>query len=139
MGSHVLCKMGENLGANLLFSHHSRVVLRSSGGLWPVYTLVLIFSFFLARFQDLEGAHECFVDRHHTASVVEFSAIIWRGEKRDKLAFREELVTVFHDLMGSTNKIKVVSIQKFRHHIGTECEAYSSVVLAPTLDVFVRI
>lgn len=50
------------------------------------------------RLQDLEGAHQRLVHRHHGTRVVELSAVVGRREERDQLPLGEELVPVFHDL-----------------------------------------
>jgi len=104
-----------------------------------VNSLVLILGFLLAGFQNLKRAHEGFVDRHHSASVVKFSAVIWRGEQSDELALGKEFVAIFDNLVGSTNKIEIVTVQEFRHHIGTKSKAHASVILAPALYIFVWI
>lgn len=82
----------------------------------------------------LETTHQSFIDAHHTAGVVEFSAIVWRGEQGDQLTLRKEFVTVFDNLMRSAYQIHIVAIQESRHHIRAECEGNTSVVFAPSLE-----
>ena len=41
--------------------------------------------------------------------------------------------------MRPTNQVHVVSIQEFGHHVGAESEGNAAVVLAPTLNVLVRV
>ena len=48
--------------------------------------------------QDLEGAHERLVDRHHAAGVVELATVVGRREQRHQLPLGEELVPVLHHL-----------------------------------------
>ncbi len=48
--------------------------------------------------EDLEGAHEGLVHRHHGARVVELAAVVGRGEQRHQLSLREELVAVLNHL-----------------------------------------
>lgn len=42
-------------------------------------------------------------------------------------------------LMSATYEIHVVSIEKFGDHIGAESERHASVILTPSLNIFVRI
>merc|ERR1719282_407825 len=100
---------------------------------------VLILGFLLGRFQYLKGAHQRLVNRHHSSSVVEFSAIIGRGEKRDELPFGEELISVLDDLMSATNQVHVVTIQKLGHNVSAERERYSAIVFTPSLNVLVGV
>ena len=46
----------------------------------------------------LEGAEQRLVHAHHRPGVVELAAIVGRGEERDQVSLREELVPVFNDL-----------------------------------------
>jgi hypothetical protein len=55
------------------------------------------------------------------------------------LTLREELVTVFYDLMRTADEVHVVLLQEARDHIWSECEAHTSVVLAPSGDILVRV
>ena len=41
--------------------------------------------------------------------------------------------------MSSTYQVQVVSVEEFGDHISSECEADSSVVLSPSLDVLVGV
>jgi len=41
-------------------------------------TSELVFPFFW--FEYLERTHKCFIDRHHSAGIIKFAAIVWRGE-----------------------------------------------------------
>jgi hypothetical protein len=52
----------------------------------------------------LEGAHECFIHRHHAPSVVKLSTVVGGGEQRDQLTLGKELVAIFHHL-HSTKKL----------------------------------
>ena len=75
-------------------------------------------SFLLDGLQHLETAHEGLVDDHHRGCVIEFTTIIRRGEDRDQLALREKFVTIFDDLMGAANEIKIVRSQERLHDLG---------------------
>jgi len=55
------------------------------------------------------------------------------------LAFAEELVAVFDDLMGTTDEIHVVFLKEARYHVRTEGEGDTTIVLAPACDVLVRV
>jgi hypothetical protein len=90
-------------------------------------------------FQDLEAAHECVVDWHHGTCIVELATIVGSWEKSDELALGKELITVFHDLMGSADKVNVVLLVEGRDDFLTKSEGYTTVVLTPTLDIFVGI
>lgn len=63
----------------------------------------LLYSYIRSYLQDLEWAHQRFINRHHGSCVVEFSAIIGRWKQRDELSLGEKLVAIFHYLMGATN------------------------------------
>jgi len=115
------------------------VVLCAPGGLRSVEALVLILGLLLARLQDLEGAHERFIDAHHAAGVVELAAVVGGGEEGDQLTLGEELVPVLNNLMGPADKVEVVSVEELAHDVGPEGEADATVVLAPTLNILVRI
>lgn len=85
----------------------------------------------------LKRTHEWIIDWHHSAGVVEFSAVIWSGEQRDQRAFGKELVAVFDDLVGPANQIQVMAVEELRDNVGTEGETHAAVILAPALHVLV--
>jgi len=76
----------------------------------------------LCWLEDLERAEQALVNAHHGTSVVEFTTVIWCTEQGDQLTFREELVSVFDDLMRTTDQVHVVLLQETRHYVWTECE-----------------
>lgn len=82
----------------------------------------------------LETAHQRFVNTHHSAGIVEFTTVIWRGEKCDELSLGEKFIAIFNHLMRPAYEIHIVTIQELRHDVWTECERDSSVVFAPTLE-----
>lgn len=41
--------------------------------------------------------------------------------------------------MSTADEIHVVLLQEPRDYVGTECEGYATVILAPSCDVFVGI
>lgn len=47
----------------------------------------------------LEGAHEGFINTHHTACIIKLPAVVWSREKCDQLAFGKELVSILHNLL----------------------------------------
>ena len=46
----------------------------------------------------LKTAHQCLINGHHGARIVEFAAVVRRREQRHQLTFGKELVAIFHDL-----------------------------------------
>ena len=93
----------------------------------------------LAKGAYLEGAQQTLVDTHHCTGVVKLSAIIGSTEQRDQLPLREELIAIFNHLMGSTYQIHVMLLQEARNYIRAKCERDTSVILAPTGDIFIWI
>uniref|UniRef100_A0A158R8X3 IRS-type PTB domain-containing protein n=1 Tax=Taenia asiatica TaxID=60517 RepID=A0A158R8X3_TAEAS len=79
----------------------------------------------------LEGAHGCLIDRHHPAGVIQLAAVIGRREEGDETALRKEHVPIFHHLMGTANKVKVVTSKELFHHIPAEYDANASVGICP--------
>ena len=71
--------------------------------------------------------------------LTHLSAVIRRREEGDQLTFCEEFVSVFHYLMGTADEVHIVLLQEPRHDVWAECERNTSVVLAPSRDVFIRI
>merc|ERR1719461_17275 len=86
---------------------------------------------FVCRFQDLEGAHQSFVHRHHGTCVIKLATIVGGGEESDQLPLGEKLVPVLHHLVSSTYQVEVVFVEELGHHLGPEGEADPPVVLAP--------
>ena len=82
-------------------------------------------------FENLEGAHECLVHRHHGTSVVELAAVVGSAEEGDQLTFGEELVPILHHLVGPANQVEVVLVEEFGRHLCAERERHPAVVLAP--------
>ena len=81
----------------------ARSLARSS---WPALATSLVgeaLSLF-GRLQNLERTHECVINTHHCARIVEFTTVIRCREERYQLPLRKELVAVFDYLMSSTNK-----------------------------------
>lgn len=87
----------------------------------------------------LERAEQALVHTHHGSSIVEFSAVVRCTEQGHELALGEELVTVFHDLVGTADQIHIVLLKEPGHNVGTESEGDTSVVFAPACDVLVGI
>mmetsp|Transcript_27350 Transcript_27350/g.84771 ORF Transcript_27350/g.84771 Transcript_27350/m.84771 type:complete len:254 (+) Transcript_27350:1025-1786(+) len=99
----------------------------------PVLVLPLLVELGLLhrRLQDLERAHQVGVDRHDGARVVELVAVVRRGEDRDELALREELVAVLDDLVRAADEVEVVFPEELLNDVSAEGEADAAVVLAP--------
>lgn len=94
---------------------------------------------FLGGFENLEGAHECFVDTHHGPGVVEFSAVIGSGEERNKLTTGKELVTVFDDLMRPANEVEVVFVQELCDNIFSKGEGDTPIIFSPSVNFLVGV
>jgi hypothetical protein len=87
----------------------------------------------------LEGAEQALVDTHHRTCVVKFTAVVGCTEQCNELALGEELVSVFHDLMGTAYKVHIVLLQETRYDVWTECETDTSVVLTPSGNVLIGV
>jgi hypothetical protein len=87
----------------------------------------------------LEGAEQALVNTHHSTCIVKFTAVVGCTKQGDKLSLREEFVSIFYDLMGSTDKIHVMLLEEARYDVWTECEGDASVVFAPARDILVRV
>jgi len=87
----------------------------------------------------LEAAHECLVDAHHGARVVEFAAIVWRREECYQLPVAEELIAVLDDLVRSANQVDLILVSKLADDVLSKGEADPSVVIAPVCDLLVRV
>ena len=85
-----------------------------------------------AYFENLEGAHECLVDRHHGTCVVELPAVVRGAEEGDELTLGEELVPVLHHLVGPADQVEVVLVEELGRHLGSERKRHAAVVLTPT-------
>lgn len=94
---------------------------------------------FLRGLQDLERAHQRLVHAHHRPGVVELPAVVGRGEDRHELPAREELVAVLHDLVRPADEVQVVPRQELGDGVRAEGVRDAPVVLAPPLDVLVRV
>ena len=88
---------------------------------------------------NLERAEQTLVDAHHCTGVVELSTVVRRGEQRDELPLREELISILHNLMRTADEIHVVLLQETRHDIRTKREANSAVVFAPSGNILVGV
>lgn len=72
------------------------------------YSLLLL----LGRLENLERAKQTLVDAHHGPCIVEFTAVVGCTEQSHQLSFREEFISVFHDLMCTTYQVHVVLLQE---------------------------
>jgi len=64
--------------------------------------------FLLSWLQNLEGAHQGLVHSHHGTCIIELSTVVGSTEQSHELSLSEELVAVFHDLMGSADEVHLV-------------------------------
>lgn len=119
---------------------------------------------FLGPHAYLEGAHERLIHTHHGAGIVKLSAVVGSREQGDELPLCEKLVTIFHHLQTEegalkpracaapacargaspgvylvrpADKVHVVFVQKFGHHVCPECEGDATVVFTPAQHVLV--
>mmetsp|Transcript_11461 Transcript_11461/g.20687 ORF Transcript_11461/g.20687 Transcript_11461/m.20687 type:complete len:342 (+) Transcript_11461:1304-2329(+) len=92
-----------------------------------------------SRFKDLEGAHQGLIDTHHGPTVVKLPTVVGRGEDGDQLPLREELVSIFNNLMSAANQIKVVLPQEPLNDIRSESEGNSTIVFSPTTNTLFRV
>jgi hypothetical protein len=93
----------------------------------------------LGRFEDLEGAHECFIDAHHCAGIIEFPAVVGRGKESNELPTGKEFVSIFDDLMRTANEVQVVLVQKLRDNVLPERERDTPIVFAPSVNLLIGI
>lgn len=80
-------------------------------------------------FYFFEAAHEGLVHTHDRSIVVEFTAIICRGENGNEFSTGKELVAVFLDLMPSSYQIYVELFDEVLDDILVEDVADSSFTL----------
>jgi hypothetical protein len=57
---------------------------------------------------NLERAEQALVYAHHGTCIVKLATVVGSTEQGDELALREELVAIFHDLMGTADEVHVV-------------------------------
>ena len=81
--------------------------------------------------QDRETAHKGVINRHQSARVVKFTAVVGSTEHGHKLTAAEELVAVLNNLMGSADKVDVVLFQKLLDHGLAESVRDAAIVFAP--------
>ena len=89
---------------------------------------------FVSRLQDLETTHQCLINGHHRARIVEFAAVIRSTEQRDELATLEKLVSIFDDLMGTADKIKIMLFGEVTDYPLTECETDTAIIISEPVD-----
>ena len=111
----------------------SRRRLRSQVA-WP--GLGLILGVGCGGSQDREAAHEGVVDGHQRTRVVELAAVVGCTENGDKLPAAEELVAVFHHLMGSTDEIDIILLEELFDDGFTEGIRNTAIVLSPARLAF---
>jgi hypothetical protein len=70
--------------------------------------LLLLFSWL----KNLETAHQSIVNAHHSAGIVEFTAIVGSGEKSYKLSLSEKLIAVFYYLMSPADQVEIMLFVK---------------------------
>lgn len=87
----------------------------------------------------LERTKQALINTHHCTSIIKFTTVVRSAEQRHELSLGEELVAILDDLMGTAYQIHVVFLEETRDDVGTECKRHTTIVLAPTRDVLVRI
>ena len=97
------------------------------------------FAFLINFAAYLERTQQALIYAHHCTCIVEFTAIVRCTEEGHQLSFREELISVLHDLMSSANKVHVVLLQEAGNDIGSEGERHTAVVFTPAGDILVRV
>lgn len=90
------------------------------------------FLFIHVRFYFFEAAHEGFVNTHDRSIIVEFTAIICRGENGNEFSSSEELIAVFLYLVTSCYQINIKLFYEVLDHILVEDVANTSF----TLNIF---
>ena len=93
----------------------------------------------LSRLENLEGAQETLIDRHHGSSIIELATVVWSREERHELTFGEELISVLHDLVGTAYQVHVMLLQESGNDVRAEGERNTTIIFTPPSDVFVRI
>ena len=76
----------------------------------------------ICRLKDLKAAHQSLVNAHHSARVVELTAVVGCTEESDQLAALEEFIAILDDLMCAADKINVMLLVKLSNHLLTKCE-----------------
>lgn len=60
----------------------------------------------------LERAEETLINAHHGTGIVKLSTVVGSAEESNKLALGEELVPIFHDLVGTADEVHVMLLQE---------------------------
>lgn len=94
---------------------------------------------FFLHISYLKRAQQILINGHKRSCIVEFPAIIRSGKYCNQLTFCEEFITIFNNLMSTTNKIKIVFMQKFRNYIRSKCVGNPSIINIPSVLVFMGI
>jgi hypothetical protein len=89
--------------------------------------------------KNLETAHQSIINAHHSAGIIEFTAIVWRGEKSYKLSLSEKLIAVFYYLMSPADQVDIVLFVKSWNDFLAKGERNTSVIFTPTLDILIGI
>jgi hypothetical protein len=93
----------------------------------------------LGGFEDLEGAHECFIYAHHCSGIIEFTAVVRCGKQGNKLPTSKEFVSIFDNLMRAANEVQIVLVQKLRDNVLPESERDTPIVFAPSVNLLIGI
>ncbi len=87
----------------------------------------------LTHLEYAERTNEILGDLHGGPGVVKLPAVVGGGEDGDERPLLEELVPVLDDLVRPDDEAAVLLLQELRHHVSSEGEAHSPVVLAPSV------
>ena len=91
------------------------------------------------RAQDREAAHQSVIDRHEGARVVEFTTVVGCTENGDQLAPTEELIAIFHDLVGSADEVDVIFLQELLDDGLAKRVADTTIIFAPARLALLRV
>ena len=101
--------------------------------------LLIEFGLLKCRLQNLETAHQIGINRHDGTTIIEFIAVVGSRKDGDKLTLSKELITIFHNLMSTADKIKVVFTEELLNNISTEGEGHTTVGLTPANKTLIRV
>jgi len=93
----------------------------------------------ICRLENLKAAHESFINAHHSARVVKFTAVVWCAEESDKLAALEELIAIFYDLMRTTDEINIMLLVKLSNNLLAKCKGNAAVIVTIGLNASFRV
>ena len=113
---------------------------RSEIAEFVLFTSFLVGVLFGITFECYKFAHKVVVNVHHSSVVVEITAVVFGAENCDQLfVFSEESVTILHDLVTSTNEVKVVFLKEDFELFFAEDKSAAPLILLPVSGVLIRV